>query len=641
MTADSTTPASTWSVRPLGERETRAAEVLVRELGVRGATARLLAQRGLGEVAAAARFLDPRLGQLRAPEAAGQGIAGFAAAADGLMAALAAGTVIGVFGDYDVDGITSAAVLAGYLHELGGQVVTRVARRDGGYGFGVADAEALLEAGARLVVTCDTGTSDLPALQLLRARGAHAIVIDHHQVPEGDPTAHPALLVNPHRPDDRFPFKGLASVGLAFYLACALRSRRRAAGLAAPDPKPWLDLVAIGTLCDQAPLLEENRILVRHGLEVLNQRRRPGLRALLVQAGIDSPGPPGAFDPEPRRLDEISVTFKLGPRLNAPGRLGSAQPALELLVARDDAAARVAAAAIEDVNRERQRVQDLVMVDALAQADALLAAMPERAAVVVAGAGWPAGVVGIVAAKLVDRHARPALVIALEAEAGAGAAGAVAIGRGSARTVAGIDLYQALARCAGHLMKWGGHAAAAGVTLAATEVDAFRAAFEGAVEQQLAGSAAGRRRGGVVVDGLLGAHEVDAGLCEDLARLSPFGAGNPEPLLLLRGMETAETRIVGDKHLKLSLLAADGSTPLEAIAFRQAEHDPGVGRMIDLACLPRVDRWRGQRRVQLEVRALREHIEASAARSPELPVATTVEVAATVTVAYHADDLHG
>ncbi len=143
----------------------------------------------------------------------------------------------------------------------------------------------------------------------------------------------------------------------------------------------------------------------------------------------------------------------------------------------------------------------------------------------------------------------------------------------------------------------------------------------------------------MVVDGLLGAHEVDAGLCEDLARLSPFGAGNPEPLLLLRGMETAETRIVGDKHLKLSLLAADGSTPLEAIAFRQAEHDPGVGRMIDLACLPRVDRWRGQRRVQLEVRALREHQEA--ARSPEHPVAATVEVAATVTVAYHADDLHG
>ncbi len=449
MTADS---RSTWSVRPLGERETRAAELLVRELGVRGATARLLAQRGLGEVAAASRFLDPRLGQLRAPEAAGQGIAGFAEAADRLIAALAAGTVIGVFGDYDVDGITSAAVLAGYLLELGGQVVTRVARRDGGYGFGVADAEALLEAGAQLVVTCDTGTSDLPALELVRARGAGAIVIDHHQVPAGDPTAHPALLINPYRPDDRFPFKGLASVGLAFYLACALRSRRRAAGLTAPDPKPWLDLVAIGTLCDQAPLLEENRILVRHGLEVLNQRRRPGLRALLVQAGIDSPGPPGAFDPEPRRLDEISVTFKLGPRLNAPGRLGSAQPALELLMARDDAAARLAAASIEDVNRERQRVQELVMVDALAQADALLAAAPERAAVVVAGAGWPAGVVGIVAAKLVDRHARPALVIALEAQA---SAGAPAIGRGSARTVAGIDLYQALARCAAHLHEVG------------------------------------------------------------------------------------------------------------------------------------------------------------------------------------------
>ncbi|MBE7453746.1 MAG: DHH family phosphoesterase [Kofleriaceae bacterium] len=387
---------------------------LARGLAVRDATARCLVARGHGEVERARAFLNPRLGELRRPEGEA-GMAGFATAADRVAAAVLRRQRIAVFGDYDVDGVTTCALLTSFLRGCGGDVVARVARRDEGYGFTAIAAEELLAADPGLVITGDCGTSDGEVIAAVRARGVDVIVVDHHTVPAAG-AVHPALaLVNPHRADSSFPFRGMASVGIAFYLAAAIRTRLRAegwfAGRPEVDPRDLLDLVALGTIADLVPLAGENRILAAAGLRLVAERRRPGLAALLAAAGVDAA--------DARAVDEKTVAWKLAPRLNAPGRLGDAAPALELLLAgADEATAR--AQALEEVNQRRRALQDQMVEEALAAAgDA------PGPAIVVASERWAPGVVGIVAAKLVDRFARPAFVIAVDPVTG--------VGRGSAR----------------------------------------------------------------------------------------------------------------------------------------------------------------------------------------------------------------
>ena len=267
-----------------------------------------------------------------------------------------------MFGDYDVDGVTTAAILTSALRAFGGTVVPRAASRHAGYGLGVDDVGRFAAAGCRVLVTGDCGTSDHEALRAARASGIDTIVIDHHELPEGETAAY--ALVNSRRPDDTFPFKGLASCGVAFYLAAALRTRLASAF----DPRELLDLVALGTIADMVPLMAENRILVAAGLERLSQRKRPGLAALAVRAELQG-GPITAHD----------AAFRLTPRLNAAGRLGEAQLALDLLLAGDADAERLAGE-LDDQNTERQRVQELVWKEALAQASAQVAEMDAPAA---------------------------------------------------------------------------------------------------------------------------------------------------------------------------------------------------------------------------------------------------------------------
>ncbi|HEX6838551.1 MAG TPA: DHH family phosphoesterase, partial [Polyangia bacterium] len=356
-----------WEVKPVDWDRARA---LARALSVSPVTAQLLINRGVDDPERARRFLSPRLAELRRPDGDAP-MAGFAVAVDRLARALAERQTIGVFGDYDVDGVTSCALLSSFLGDAGGRVVGRVARRDAGYGFGVEDAARFAEAGCAVIVTCDCGTSDHDALAAARARGVDVIVVDHHQVPERDPDA--LALINPHQASCRFPFKGLASVGVAFYLAAALRTRLRDAGWPRlPDPRALVDLVAVGTIADLAPLTDENRILVHHGLARLRTQPRPGLAALARVAGLDD----GV-----QRTSDISL--RLAPRLNAPGRLGDAQPSLDLLLA-DDGNAEARAARLEAANVERRAVQERVLTEAMQQAEA----QPDGV-IVAAGAGWP------------------------------------------------------------------------------------------------------------------------------------------------------------------------------------------------------------------------------------------------------------
>ena len=540
--------------------------LLATAAGIRPLTARLLVARGIGEADLAARFLAPRLANLRPPD----GMADLQRAVERLVAAFSSGEMIGVFGDYDVDGVTTAAVLTSAFRAFGGRVVARAASRNAGYGLGVDDVARFADAGCRVLVTGDCGTSDHEALRAARERGIDTIVIDHHELPEGETAAY--ALVNSRRPDDAFPFKGLASCGVAFYLAAALRTRLGAAF----DPRDLLDLVALGTIADLVPLVAENRILVAAGLERLSLGKRPGLAALARRAELEG-----------GRITAHDAAFRLTPRLNAAGRLGEAQLALDLLLAGDTDAERLAGE-LDDQNTERQRVQELVWKEALVMATAQVEedGVP---AVVVGAEGWHAGVVGIIAARLVDRFARPAIAIGFRDGAG----------RGSARTVPGVNLFEALSACSRHLTKFGGHAGAAGMSIGMAALDGFRTAFAAEAARQLG---AVRPSSSVTVDAEVTLGDLDLGFAEELARLAPFGVANREPLFALSGVTARTTRVVGKDHLQLTL--DHGGATSEAIAFGFADSDPGAGARVDLVATAELDTYRGLTRARLKVSRL-------------------------------------
>jgi len=552
---------------------------LAAALRVRPVTARCLAVRGVSDPAEAKGWLDPKLGGLRKPD----GLAGFSVAVERLARAVTAGERIGVFGDYDVDGVTTAALLTSFMREVGGEVIARVADRDAGYGFGTPIADAFCDAGCGVIVTGDLGTSDAPAIAAARARGVDVIVVDHHTVPAAG-AAHPALaLVNPHRADSSFPFRGMASVGLAFYLAAAIRTRLDDIGWfrthAKPDVRELLDLVALGTIADLVPLRGENRILAAAGLQKLQARPRAGIAALAAAAGLDAARP----------IDEKTVSWKLAPRLNAPGRLGAAAPSLELLLA-DERSAGACAAKVEEANAARRIAQDRCYEEALAALDE----HGDAPAIVIAARGWPPGVVGIVAAKLVDRTGKPAFVIGV---------GDDGVGRGSARAPGGqnIDLYRALAECAPMLDRFGGHAGAAGLTVHEDRVPALREALGAAVARFAEGSGPIAQD---ACDAEVALAEIDEPLCTELGSLAPFGQDNAAPRLVARGLRVRSSRKVGDgSHLKLDVEDAHGNVR-GAIAFGQGEQDPGAGATVDLAFTPVVSEWNGNRRVELEVAGL-------------------------------------
>ncbi len=546
------------------------------QLGVHPAAVELLFRRGLSGTEAQRRVLQPRLAGLRKPEA----MAGFEAAIDLILSAHERGWRVGVFGDYDVDGVTTTAILSGFLEAVGVDVVCKVATRAAGYGFTVEAARAMHEAGARLVLTGDTGTSDHEALEWLRSRDIPTVVIDHHQVPETMPPA--AALINPHQDGCGFPFKGLCSAGVAFYLAAALRTalRDRSPSTKLPDPRAWLDLAAVGTICDMVPLVEENRILVHHGLRLLDQRRRPGLRALLARAGV------GAHE----TIDEEHVGFRIGPRLNAPGRLASADPSLRLLRARSAPEAEAVAAEVETYNAQRKAHQETIV----SEADAMLAGdadVENRRGLVVAGEGWPAGVVGIAASGIVERYRRPTLVLAIDT--------ANDEARGSARSIPGVDVRAALASCQHLLSRFGGHPQAAGVTMPARHVEALRDEFDAAVARQI-GDAEGP--GGTEYDGELSLSRVDEPLVTAIRELGPYGVGFPAPLYHCESARVLRARELKQAHL--SLRVRQGERDFDAIAFRQAGQGIEEGQSVGFLFEPFFSQFRGRKSIELLIKRI-------------------------------------
>lgn len=560
--------AASWKVRSAGDHQARdlACALKIREL-----TARILLTRGHGSIESIQHFLSPRLSDLRPPV----GIADMDSAIQRLIVALEQNEPIAVFGDFDVDGITTAAILTLTLRALGAVVISRIAKRTSGYGFSPDDARFFLEQKVSLVLTGDCGTSDRATLEFCLKNRIDVIVIDHHQVPIGTPLA--TALINPHRSDDHFPFKGLASCGVAFYLAATLRTQLRAQGHTRAltfDPRSLLDLVALGTIADLVPMVEENRVLVAAGLIELSKRHRPGVQALMETSGL-SPGPVSTSD----------VSFRIAPRLNAAGRLGDAQCALDLFLTDDLTRAREIAVALEQLNCDRRQIQNQIWEQALA-----LASEWENDPVLVLGKeGWHQGVVGIVAAKLVERFQKPAIVLGfLKGE-----------GRGSARTIGGFDLCKSLGRCAEHLTLYGGHSAAAGLSLPMSNLTAFRQAWLAVANEHFQ---CARTQEPVEADAVAHLSELDFVQAEEIERLGPFGNGNFEPLIALTRVRPQSTRVVGTGHLQLTFI--DGPRSLDAIAFGMGHKDPGKGTLVDILGAIEIDSFRGQKRARFRVRHL-------------------------------------
>ncbi|HTN50828.1 MAG TPA: single-stranded-DNA-specific exonuclease RecJ [Anaeromyxobacter sp.] len=558
-----------------GVDEGRAAAIAA-ALGLHPLAARILAARGQADAAAAEAFLAARLQDLPDPFS----MKGMEAAAARIARAVEAGERIACYGDYDVDGVTSTTLLSGFLRAAGADVTTYVPHRlVEGYGLNREAVAGLAAGGVRLLVTLDCGITSVEEVRAASALGVDTVVVDHHTVPVELPAA--AAILNPHQPGCGYPSKDLAAVGVTFALAMALRRRLRERGWfgerrAEPNLREALDLVALGTVADVVPLAGANRILVRWGLEELSRARRPGVRALKQVAGIAEGTPVTAGQ----------VGFRLAPRINAAGRLDDAGRGVRLLLAEDAGVARALAEELDRENQARQEIERRILDEALADGAARVAAGARG--LVLARDGWHAGVVGIVASRVAERFHRPAVLVALED----------GTGKGSGRSIEGFHLYDALAACAGHLERFGGHRHAAGVTVARARVDAFRAAFEAEAAARIADEDLVPR---CRIDGWVREEELTERAAEDLAKLGPFGAGHPEPVFALRGA-AARARAVGaaGAHLKLALGG------LDAIGFGMGDRLPlCAAGPLEAAFTVGFDEWDGSRRLQLKLRDVR------------------------------------
>jgi single-stranded-DNA-specific exonuclease len=546
---------------------------LARQLGLPPLVAGLLATRDL-HGAAAREFLAGRLADLPDPLL----LPDMGVAADRLAGAVVAGEKIAVHGDYDVDGISGTALLVQGLRGCGGAVDYHIPLRlRDGYGLSAEALAVAAAAGVNVVVSVDCGVSAHAEADHAAALGLDLIITDHHQPPDRLPAA--LAVINPQRPDSRFPYRDLAGVGVAFFLLIAVRRALRAGGWftarTEPDLRELLDLVALGTIADLVPLQGVNRTLTRAGLKLLDSGSRPGILALKEVAGV-------------KQVNCGTVGFQLAPRLNAAGRLEDAARGVELLLEPDYARAMASARLLDQFNRERQQIEAATFAEAQALAEELPAGHTH--ALVLASDAWHAGVIGIVASRLVERFYRPTVLIALD---GAG-------GKGSGRSIRGLHLYHALHDCAEHLLAFGGHEMAAGLSLARDQVAAFAQAFEAAARAALSDE---QLVPVLLYDGEEQLAELNKGVVAALEGLAPFGMGNPEPVLLLTRVRARQLQRIGDGHLRFT--ACQGVGTLPAIAFGMAARLEEFQGDLDLLVSPQINRYNGRETVQLRVRDVR------------------------------------
>jgi single-stranded-DNA-specific exonuclease len=540
------------------------AHALAEALGITELTASVLVRRGHADPAAAAAFLAAE-----APAHDPSLLGDMEAACTRIRDAISGGKRICVHGDYDVDGICATALAVLTLRTLGADVEWHLPSRfDEGYGVSAATLERLSDDGCGLVITVDCGITAVQEVAEARARGLDVVVTDHHR-PGAELPDCPVVATRP----SEYPFPELCGTGVVAKLAQAL----------GVDVAPHLDLVALATIADVVPLVDENRALAAAGLLALARTQKPGLQALMRSAAVD-----------PAAVDSAAVGFRLAPRINAAGRLGHPRSALELLLTEDREEARRLAAELERLNRERQGVEDRILREAVKKVEEWPESLRRRRAYVLADEGWHEGVIGIVASRLVERFGRPVVLIAGGDEAW----------KGSGRSIPAFDLHGALSACASHLQRFGGHRAAAGLSIRPEAVDAFASAFAAHAEGMLVEE---DLQAQTIVDAVVPrGTKLTLELASELRRLAPFGLENPEVTLLVPGCELGDLATVGDgKHLRFRV-RQDGRDAGGAIAFGlggQLDRYRRLGRY-DVAFRLQENHWNGTVAPQLLVRRI-------------------------------------
>jgi len=543
---------------------------LARGLGVAELTSRALLLRGIETVEQGREFLQARLAALPDPDL----LPDMVIACGRLEQALARGEKIAVHGDYDVDGITGSTLLVETLRKFGAVVEYHIPlRMKDGYGLSADAVRKSQENGCELIVSVDCGVSAHAEADLAAELGIDLIITDHHQPPEELPVC--LALINPHLPDSRFPWAELSGVGVAFFLLVGLRRRLRENGYFSTHPEPdlrqGLDLVALGTIADIVPLGGVNRILVRTGLELLEQGVRPGIVALKKVAAV-------------KQVTCGAVGFRLAPRLNAAGRLEDAALGVKLLLGDEPQEVEPLAELLDNFNQQRQQLEQRTL-------DQAIAIIEEQGlagcySLVLAREDWHPGVIGIVASRLVERYHRPAILIALENDSG----------KASARSINGFHLFQALQKTAELLTGFGGHAMAAGLTIKRQNLDRFRDAFERVAAESLTADDLIPliKHDGVVTLGALNVKQV-----QELDRLSPFGMGNPQPSFVSHRCLVYSSKVIANKHLKFSV--EQNGHRLDCIGFGLAERFAELSGEVDLLFRPTLNNWRGQTNIQLQI----------------------------------------
>ncbi|WP_152391745.1 single-stranded-DNA-specific exonuclease RecJ [Paenibacillus guangzhouensis] len=546
---------------------------LAEETGVSSFIAQLLIVRGIDTVEQVEMFLRGSLTDLHDPFL----LKGMTAAVERIERALEQGEKIRIYGDYDADGVSSTSLMIELFRALGANFDTYIPHRmTEGYGMNIPAMDHAAEHGVQLIVTVDTGISAVDQIAYANQLGIDVVVTDHHEPPEILPNA--VALVNPKIHDCPYPFKGLAGVGVAFKLAHALLGR---------VPEELLEFVTLGTIADLMPLNGENRILVRYGLERMRRSTNLGVRALFETADMKLP-----------QIGSTQVAFAMAPRINASGRLEHAMQAVELLTTRDPGQAKQLAVHLDALNRARQDLVEEITVEAVQQLELKMASSQDGAlpkVIVLAGEGWNVGVIGIVASKILERYYRPTLILGIDAETG--------MCKGSARSIEGFNLYEALTECSELLDHYGGHEAAAGLTMERDHLAAFEARMISLAERCIT---AEHEMASIEIDLECKLSEATVAFIESLEELAPFGMANPAPRVKMRGLRLKESRQIGQEKQHLKLTLAEGRLELDAISFRNG---PLAGLMNDEAVLDlvgelQINEWNGRRKAQLLVQDL-------------------------------------
>jgi len=566
-------PKKIWKLKPPSSLSPR----LALEAGSTPLQAQLLINRGISDPSEAKSFLHPRLDQMADPML----LKDMDHALDLILGIIENGKEITIYGDYDADGLTATALLNNFLKDIGVPASFHIPDRiKDGYGLNKEALEKIAGSGTSLLITVDCGTSSSDQIDFAKRLGMEVVVTDHHRVPPGHETNWP--FVNPNRPDCTFPFKGLSGVGLAFFLAVALRSALRERGWFEdrhePDLREYLDLVALGTVADRAPLLNQNRILVNTGIKRMSGSRWPGIKAIVAVSALAT-----------RELSADDLAFRLAPRLNAPGRMGNPGIAMGMLTAETPNLAGELALKINKENNLRQDVQKEI----LEQIENMLETMDGLQALrtlVIAGQDWHKGVLGIVASRLVDKYHRTALVLSIQD----------GIATGSGRSIKGFDLYHALGRIGHVFERFGGHAHAAGFALKANKLEILKTGLEEIARETMEEK---DMVPVVDVDAEIPLDRITYEMISEIKALSPFGEGNPEPVFLARSLEVLGSGIVGKRHLKLRVRQEKMS--FEAIGFGLSYKHPLKGKTMDMIFKPGLNRWQGHETIQLKIVDLR------------------------------------